>query len=130
MLEMAVAALSRRGRSRAGAAAGTATACWICGLATVLSFNVWGGWHPLAAIPVFAEATVFTLLDHLTSNIMLPLGSFALALFAGWVLPWQLLVEELGVTPGTAGFLQSVLRVLVPLAIAVVTIAPLLVTKP
>ena len=38
---------------------------------------------PIGNIPIFANATVFYLLDHLTSNIMLPLGGFALALFAG-----------------------------------------------
>ena len=130
MLEMAVAALTQRGWSRPWAAISTAAACWLCGLATVFSFNAWAGWYPLSAIPVFAEATVFNLLDHLTSNLLLPLGGIALALFAGYSLPQQLLVDELGLTPRTASVLQALLRLLVPLAIALMTVAPLLVTQP
>ena len=129
MLEMAVAALSRRGWSRARASLATAAACWLCGLATVLSFNVWAGWHPLSAVPAFANATVFSLLDHLTSNILLPLGGFALALFAGWVLPERLLIAELGFRPGTARLLQVLLRTIVPACIAAVTVMPLFAAK-
>jgi NSS family neurotransmitter:Na+ symporter len=129
MLEMPVAALSRRGWSRARATAATAAACWVCGLATVLSFNAWAGWHPLAAVPAFAKATVFDLLDHLTSNIMLPLGGFTLALFAGWILPARLLAEETGLAPPIACILQLVLRFIVPACIAVVALFPLLAAK-
>jgi NSS family neurotransmitter:Na+ symporter len=124
MLEMPVATLSRRGWSRAGASLATAVACWACGLATVLSFNVWAGWHPLSTVPAFANATVFVLLDHVTSNILLPLGGFALALFAGWMLPERLLLAELGLKPGTARLLQLLLRTIVPACIAVVTAFP------
>ena len=41
MLEMPVAALIRRGWPRHRATAASALACWLCGLATVLSFNEW-----------------------------------------------------------------------------------------
>jgi NSS family neurotransmitter:Na+ symporter len=129
MLEMPVAALSRRGWSRARATAATAAACWVCGLATVLSFNAWAGWHPLSSVPAFAKATVFDLLDHLTSNIMLPFGGFALALFAGWILPARLLAEEAGLAPRIARFLQLLLRFIVPACIAVVALFPLLAAK-
>ena len=83
MMEMPVAMLTRRGWSRRRATVTAAAAAWLCGLPTVLSFNYWATWHPLAAVPLFAEATVFDLLDHLTSNMMLPLGGISLALFAG-----------------------------------------------
>jgi NSS family neurotransmitter:Na+ symporter len=91
----------------------------------VLSFNHWAAWYPLAAIPLFGEATVFYLLDHLTSNIMLPLGGFALALFAGWKLPARLLAEELGVGLRTARILQSLLRYIVPTCVAILALFPL-----
>jgi NSS family neurotransmitter:Na+ symporter len=129
MLEMPVAALSRRGWSRHHAALATAAACWLSGLATVLSFNVWATWHPLSAVPVFGNATVFSLLDHLTSNIMLPFGGFALALFAGWILPARLLAEELRLSPHTARSLQVLLRFIVPACIAVVALFPLFAAK-
>ena len=129
MLEMPVAALSRRGWSRPRATFATAAACWLCGLATVLSFNVWATWYPLSTAPVFANATVFSLLDHLTSNIMLPLGGFALALFAGWMLPARLLAKEIGLTSSTVRVLQFLLRYLVPACIAIVTLFPLFAAK-
>ena len=97
MLEMPVAALMRRGWSRNRATAASALACCLCGLATVLSFNEWATWFPLAAIPIFADATVYYLLDHLTSNIMLPFGGFTLALFAGWNCQARLFAEEIGI---------------------------------
>jgi NSS family neurotransmitter:Na+ symporter len=125
MLEMPVAALLRRGWSRHCATFATAAACWLCGLATVLSFNVWATWYPLSAIPAFASATVFHLLDHLTSNIVLPFGGFTLALFAGWILPARLLAEEIGLSPQTARSLQVLLRFIVPACIAVVVLFPL-----
>jgi NSS family neurotransmitter:Na+ symporter len=125
MLEMPVAALSQRGWPRARATVATAAACWVCGLATVLSFNAWAGWYPLSTVPAFANATAFSLLDHLTSNIMLPFGGLALALFAGWILPSRLLAEEIGLSPRTARALQLLLRFIVPACIAVVTLFPL-----
>jgi SNF family Na+-dependent transporter len=64
----------------------------------------------------------------LTSNIMLPFGGFALALFAGWVLPERLLAEEIGLKPGTVRLLRIFLRTIVPACIAVVTLFPLLTT--
>ena len=125
MLEMPVAALTRRGWSRNRATAVSAIACWFCGLATVLSFNHWAAWYPLDAIPIFAKSTVFYLLDHLTSNIMLPLGGFALALFAGWNLPALLLAEEIGVGLRTACILQFLLRYIVPTCVAILALFPL-----
>jgi SNF family Na+-dependent transporter len=66
-------------------------------------------------------------LEHhaVTSNIMLPLGGFALALFAGWKLPARLLAEELGVGLRTARILQSLLRYIVPTCVAILALFPL-----
>ena len=61
----------------------------------MFSFNLWSGWHPLGFLPAFAGTTAYDLLDHLTSNVMLPIGGFALSLFAGWALPQAVLAEEL-----------------------------------
>jgi len=129
MLEMPVAALIRRGWSRHRATAGSALACWLCGLATVLSFNEWATWFPLAAIPIFTDATVYYLLDHLTSNIMLPFGGFTLALFAGWMLPARLFAEEIGIGLRSACILQFMLRYVIPTCIAIVAFFPLFLAK-
>jgi NSS family neurotransmitter:Na+ symporter len=129
MLEMPVAGLVRRGWPRFRAALATAAACWLCGLATVLSFNAWATWYPLSVIPAFATTTVFHLLDHLTSNIMLPFGGFALALFAGWILPARLLAEEIGLSEGATRLLQVLLRFVVPACIGIVVFFPLFAAK-
>jgi Sodium:neurotransmitter symporter family len=82
LLEMPVAFLQRKlGWRRRLATWICAPTCWLLGLATVMSFNVWAGWFPLSFLPGLAKATLFDLLDHLTSNVLLPLGGLALAVF-------------------------------------------------
>jgi NSS family neurotransmitter:Na+ symporter len=102
-----------------------AVACFLAGLATVLSFNRWADWYPLAGIPGFAQATVFDLVDHATSNALLPLGGCALAVFAGWALPRAFLAAELGLAPGAAARLHWVLKYVAPAGIAAAALAPL-----
>jgi NSS family neurotransmitter:Na+ symporter len=126
MLELAVALVTRVTRwPRPRAAWLVAAACGAGGLATVFSFNLWSDWHPLAALPAFAQATPFDLLDHLTSNVMLPVGGLAIALFAGWALPQSVLAEELRLGARGARLLRGLLRYVVPLLIAAVALAPL-----
>jgi NSS family neurotransmitter:Na+ symporter len=126
LLELAAAALTRRfGWSRPAASAVPAAACFVAGIATVLSFNRWADWHPLARLPAFAQATVFDLIDHFTSNVLLPLGGFALAVFAGWALPRAFLADELRLSPGAAARLHWVLRYVAPAGIAAAALAPL-----
>ena len=66
---------------------------------------------------------VLEALDQLTSNLMLPAGAFALALFAGWFLPQRLLEEELRLSPRGAGILRILLRYVAPAGIAGATIS-------
>jgi neurotransmitter:Na+ symporter, NSS family len=126
MLEMPVALLQRRiACSRGLATAVSALACWALGLLSVLSFNVWADWYPLGAIPGLARAGVFDLLDLLTSNMLLPAGSFALALFGGWVIPASLFAEELRLGPTGIAVIRVLLRYIVPCAIAAASLATL-----
>ena len=120
LLEMTVAFLQRRGWSRMFATVISASSCWVVGLASVLSFNLWKDWFPLGSIPAFERATIFDLLDQLTSNILLPAGGLALAIFGGWVLSAQILTEELYLSPQGVTVLRSVLRYVVSFAIAAV----------
>jgi NSS family neurotransmitter:Na+ symporter len=125
MLEMTVALLRRwPGCSRPAAAWAAAMLCWLLGLGSVLSFNTWSGWFPLAAIPGLAGATVFDLLDQLTSNVLLPIGGLALAVFGGWVVPAGLLASELGIGRAPIRVLRILLRYVAPLAIAAAALAP------
>jgi NSS family neurotransmitter:Na+ symporter len=128
LLELAAALLTHRaGWSRPRASWVPAAACFVAGIATVLSFNQWADWHPLALVPGLARATVFDLVDQLTSNVLLPVGGFALALFAGWALPGTLLAEELRLAPASAARLKRVLRWVVPAGILAAALAPLFV---
>lgn len=125
LLELAVAPLRNlTGLSRSAATTITAFACWVTGLATVLSFNLWADWFPLGAVPTFAKATVFELIDHLTSNVMLPVAGFGLSLFVGWVVSERLLADELGLTSPALATIRALLRYVIPATIAAVSIAP------
>lgn len=96
MLEAVVALLDRRlGWSRRRGAAVAAMACYVTGLATVFSFNHWADVHPLRQMSRYADATVYDLLDDATSQVLLPLGGVALAVFVAWAIPPRLLGREL-----------------------------------
>jgi NSS family neurotransmitter:Na+ symporter len=100
------------------------THAWVLGLATVLSFNLCSAWYPLDVVPGLTTANWFEALDHLTSNVMLPAGGLALALFAGWIVPDRLLREELGIGPAMLAVLRALLRYVAPVGIAAVGLAP------
>ncbi|MGR8936032.1 MAG: sodium-dependent transporter [Gammaproteobacteria bacterium] len=73
-------------REKACIWAGTAT--WIVGLGTILSFNAW------AEVRIF-ERNFYELLDYLTANLMLPIGGFSIAVFAGWIMKREHTKKEL-----------------------------------
>ena len=111
LLEPAVAWMVEHfGRTRAQAAVIVGFLIWAIGLATVLSFNV------LADL-TFYKGTIFDNIDHVTSNIMLPLGGVFITVFASWVMCRNSTAEELG----GAGTLYKLWRILArfvaPLAI-------------
>lgn len=117
MLELAVAYAVRRLRwPRPRAAVVAAAFCFAGGLATVLSFNRLAHWRP----------TPFDAIDYLTSNVLLPMGGFAIAVFAGWVLPRAAVAEELSLGPRGAALLAVLLRWVTPSLIAATALAPLL----
>jgi NSS family neurotransmitter:Na+ symporter len=126
LLEIIVSWLHRRlsiGRPTATALA--ASACFVTGIATVLSFNDWQDWYPLSGLEGFRTATFFDVLDHATSNILLPLGGLAISLFAGWAIPQRFLVEELRLSQQAAAMLRFALRYVVPLSIAAIAVSSL-----
>jgi len=101
-----------------------ASLCWIIGLGSVLSFNLWAGWTPLSSIAAFGTATLFDLLDYLTSNVLLPITGFLLAVFGGWIVSSRLFAEELGMSEASTAALRFVLRYVAPFGIAVATLVP------
>jgi neurotransmitter:Na+ symporter, NSS family len=130
LLEMPVALIHRGlGWSRRRAALAAGTFCWALGLGSVLSFNLWAGWRPLAWLPGLATLTVFGALDHVTSNLLLPVGGLGLALFGGWVMPTRLLAAELRLGPAVARAIVLLLRYVAPAAIIAASVLPILIQR-
>ncbi len=119
LLELVVAwATERFSVGRATAAAAGGAVCWLIGLGTVFSFNLWSTWFPLAGVAGFETKTLFDVIDYLTSNIMLPLGGIFIGLFVGWVMSRKAILEELGIKDGAAMMLlRLLLGVLCPIVI-------------
>jgi NSS family neurotransmitter:Na+ symporter len=126
MLEIGVEIVIRRlAWSRPKASIALTLACFVAGIGSVLSFNHWADWHPLSALPPFATATFFDLLDYTTSNVLLPLAGFGLAVFAGWGIRPEVLNAELGLGLRTGAILGFALRYVVPAGILGAALAPL-----
>lgn len=116
-----------RGASRQTAVLIAAGGAWVLGLGSVLSFNLWAGWHPLGFLPLFAGRTVFDCLDYLTSNILLPVGALATSILVGWLLHRAIVADELSeTTPFARRLCIWLLRWVCPLAIAAVFVSALL----
>ena len=127
MLEAVVAVLDRRlGWSRQLSVGVAAISCFVAGLATVLSFNSWSGFYPFSWMERYREATVYDLLDDATSQLLLPAGGLAIAVFAGWVLSDRLLHTELGLRGAPLQGLRWMLRVVAPVTIAAAAAVSLL----
>ncbi len=122
MLETMTARVSEvRGLSRRQAATMIGACAFVLGLITVLSFSRWENVYPLDGFAIFAGKTPFDLIDYLVSNIFMPIGGMLYALFAGWWIARQTLVDQLGIGDGVVFKLWLVLaRLVAPLAIAAV----------
>jgi NSS family neurotransmitter:Na+ symporter len=130
LLEMPVALVHRGlGWPRGRAALLSGALCWVLGLASVLSFNRWVGWHPLAALPGLSTLGVFDSLDHVASNVLLPLGGLGLAAFGGWVVPPRVLATELRLGRTAGRMIALLLRYVAPVGIVAASILPLLLPR-
>lgn len=88
LLEPAVAWLERLGYKRLHICIVLGLACWLFGLGTVFSFNI-GADYKLFGL------NFFELIDYLTSNLMLPIGGLAIAIFAGWTMKRTTVQKEI-----------------------------------
>ncbi len=80
LIEPTVAWLAEnKGLSRDKACLISGAACWLLGLGTVFSFNIW------SKVQWFGKS-IFELVDLLTAEIMLPIGGVLIAVFAGWIM--------------------------------------------
>ncbi|MEC8072487.1 MAG: sodium-dependent transporter [Pseudomonadota bacterium] len=95
--------------------------CWLLGLGTVFSFNIWADVKPLFGL------NFFEIVDQLSQNIMLPLGGLLIALFAVWVLPQNIVREQLQVRSDRIMLVWRIVGgVIAPLGVAAVFIYTLL----
>lgn len=112
--------------ARGRAVAVTIGLAWVLGIGSVLSFNLWSGWHPLAFVPVFADKTFFDVLDYVSANILPPIGALLTSVFVGWRLSRAIVDEELA---ETTQFARRVcvwlLRYVCPVAITTMLISAL-----
>jgi NSS family neurotransmitter:Na+ symporter len=126
-LEPVIALLEQRARLRRTAAVVAAIgATWVVGLGSLLSFNLAAGWHPLGAIPRFAERTFFDVIDYVAANLLLPVGALLTCALVGWRLPSAFRDEGYAQSsPRMRALLVWMLRVSCPLAILLVLVAAL-----
>lgn len=96
MFEPSVAWLETRGMRRGRAVLATATAIWLAGIGSVLSFNVLAHWHPFEHVPALAGKTIFELADFIAGNVLLPVGALFTCFFIGWRLDRARLAAEIG----------------------------------
>ncbi|QKJ66954.1 sodium-dependent transporter [Deefgea piscis] len=84
---------------------------FLCGIPASLSFGPWAdvtGWGK----------NIFELMDYSVSNVMMPIGGIAVALFAGWRV-WPHVAQHCGLAGGALWGLKWSCRVLAPLLISV-----------
>lgn len=108
--------VERFGFSRPKAVALMVSLCWLLGLVTVFSFNIW------------AEGTItqrlfdrspFDVLEFIT-NILMPLGGLLIALFAGWALSRDEVLREMATNTAWFSIWQFLVRFVAPTAVAFV----------
>jgi NSS family neurotransmitter:Na+ symporter len=87
---------------------------WAFGLLSVMSFSVLSDF-------TFVRGTIFANLDFLTSNILLPLGGFAIVCFAGWFMSRNSTADEIDPEAGS-GYRawRFVARYIAPIAVAMI----------
>lgn len=93
---------------------------------TILAALSFGAVGPLSGFEIFDNKRgVFSTLDHLASNWMLPLGGLATTIFVGWFLGKRASLEELGLQRETMAYKVWLwlIRIVAPAAIAALLIA-------
>ncbi|GGE64850.1 transporter [Streptosporangium jomthongense] len=111
---------------RSGSAIVVGVLCWLLGIASILSLNVWADVTPLAMFERFEGKTIFDLLDFFTANILLPLSGLLTAIFVGWFVAKESLKADLNLSSGMFTLWLNLLRFVTPVAVVIVFVYNLL----
>jgi NSS family neurotransmitter:Na+ symporter len=82
--------VENKGFSRVKASVISGFIIWLLGVSVAFSFNIWSEFK-------LFDKTIFDFLDYLTANLMLPIGGFCIAVYAGWVMQKKHVKEELDI---------------------------------
>lgn len=117
LIEPAVAFLTENeGMKRDLACLLSGAVCWVIGLGTAFSFNIWSDVKWL-------NRNIFELVDMLTAEIMLPIGGVMVALFAGWIMSRDTSEAELAMkNPKHYDYWRILVRFVAPIGVALVFI--------
>ena len=88
--------------------------CWLLGIGTVLSFNVWADNY------IIGELTFFAFVDYVSYKILLPLGGLLIALFGGWIVSKRIVDEQLGYQGWRRVTWMVAIRFVAPIGVLVV----------
>jgi len=115
------------GRSRSTMAVVTGIAIFFVGFITLFSFNVFEDSRPLGFISRFNEHSPFGLLDFLITNVLMPIGALLYAIFIGWFLSRDMILDALHMkeTPLFRVW-RFLMRYIVPLVILTIFLSNLL----
>lgn len=114
-----VIAMNRLKLKRLHAAILIGAVCWILGIGSVLSFNVW------QHVTLFNHYTIFDIATNFPTDIILPIGGIGFALFAGWIMPRKTTELAINTRPSVYCSWRFLIRYLAPLGVLYVFIATL-----
>lgn len=119
MLEVCVSRFSEKESvSRSKASILTGIAIFFVGFITLGSFNVMEDVRLLGFIERFQDMTPFDLLDFAITNVLMPIGAMLYAIFIGWFLTHDVILDTLRISDGPFYVVwRFLMRFVVPIAI-------------
>lgn len=99
--------------SRIKASAYSGIGIWALGISVAFSFNIWSDF-------TIFDKTIFDALDYLTSNLLLPIGGFFIAVFAGWAMQQNNVQNELKMPSITYKIWKFLIRYIAPTSVCLV----------
>lgn len=122
ILQPAVSYLQQRWNMSVGYAALVAgVLAWFLGVGSLLSFNLWKLFYPLARFDVFRTSTILDIVDFVTANYMMLVGGILISLFVGWSFKKEWIDDEFrGLNSLWQTLWLWLVRIISPLAVVIV----------